>query len=283
MTLRFLSLGLVGAFALAGCAGATYDSTIKDLQQAPRSGSAFDNALADEYQGLAEFEGYKMYDYTDSIYFAQKGLSAAAGKTPLPQPVSERNLTADHVGELTTAHDTLAKALDGGARASMPAKAARAQAMYDCWIEQQEENFQKDDIAACKGKFDLAMKDLKVEAPKPVAAEPPAPARVLIFFEFDKYNLPEGASQFLDRAMEAYGQRHPSTVDVTGHADRSGTDAYNMKLSEKRADTVSAALQKRGVPASTINESWKGESEPLVQTPDGERNMSNRRVEIVIP
>jgi OmpA-OmpF porin, OOP family len=67
---------------------------------------------------------------------------------------------------------------------------------------------------------------------------------------------------------------------IAGHADRSGTDAYNLALSEQRAQNVARALAARGVPASALDVQGFGESRPRIPTADGVREPQNRRVEI---
>ena len=71
-------------------------------------------------------------------------------------------------------------------------------------------------------------------------------------------------------------------IEVAGHADRSGTPAYNQRLSQRRADAVAAELVARGVSRSEISVTAYGESRPLVPTADGVREPQNRRVEIVL-
>jgi outer membrane protein OmpA-like peptidoglycan-associated protein len=68
---------------------------------------------------------------------------------------------------------------------------------------------------------------------------------------------------------------------IAGHADRSGPEAYNQVLSERRARNVAQALGERGIPASTMGVEAYGESQPRVPTDDGVREPQNRRVEIV--
>jgi OmpA-OmpF porin, OOP family len=288
MNIRLMSLGLVGALALSGCASFTYDDTVQQLKSTTAQGSAFSQRLTAEYLALAEFEAYQMYDYNSAELFGQKGLQASTGAGVDPEVTANWSQTPAHAAELDAARARLVAAFAAGARETLPETAAVAQAKFDCWMEQQEENFQLDHIAACKQEFDreIALLEAKPKAPEPMPA-PMAPmvepAKIMIFFEFDKSVLPAGAEEFLDRAVSSYGSRMPSTVDVIGHADRSGNDAYNLALSERRARTVSSALVGKGVPSSKLDTSWKGESDPLVATPDGERNMSNRRVEILIP
>lgn len=73
-----------------------------------------------------------------------------------------------------------------------------------------------------------------------------------------------------------------STIAVTGHTDTSGSAAYNMGLSERRAQTVKAALMAQGFSEREIVVMHKGESMPLVATGDNVREPQNRRVEIVM-
>jgi outer membrane protein OmpA-like peptidoglycan-associated protein len=73
--------------------------------------------------------------------------------------------------------------------------------------------------------------------------------------------------------------RHARVV-VAGHADRSGPDAYNESLSERRARTVAEALAARDLPASAMAVEWHGERQPRVAQADGTKEPQNRRVEI---
>jgi outer membrane protein OmpA-like peptidoglycan-associated protein len=119
---------------------------------------------------------------------------------------------------------------------------------------------------------------------------PPAPAAVvevqkksyLVFFDFDRSDLtPDARSIIATAAADALAGGSPR-LDVTGHADRSGSDAYNQALSIRRATSVQNELIANGVPADIIVIRGAGESEPLVPTADGVREPQNRRVEIVI-
>ena len=119
------------------------------------------------------------------------------------------------------------------------------------------------------------------------AAPPPAPQQAappsfMVFFDFDRSNLSAQAESTIQQAAGAYKTKGSARVTATGHADKSGPDAYNMALSLRRANTVKDALVRNGVPAASIAVVGRGESMPLVQTADGVREPQNRRVEIVI-
>jgi outer membrane protein OmpA-like peptidoglycan-associated protein len=119
-------------------------------------------------------------------------------------------------------------------------------------------------------------------AAAPQKAQAPAANSYLVFFDFNKYNLTMDAKKIVDNAAgAAKGNSAVTKIDVTGHTDTVGSDAYNMKLSRRRADSVKAELVKQGIPANEIVEYAKGKRDPLVPTGDGVREPQNRRVEIV--
>ena len=127
-------------------------------------------------------------------------------------------------------------------------------------------------------------------APMPVAAPAPAPKpapqvakNFIVFFDFDKAAVTPEADRIIMQAAAAAKQTGAARIDLSGHTDMAGSDKYNMALSQKRADAVKAQLVKQGVPAGQIITVAKGESTPMVKTPDGVREPQNRRVEIVLP
>jgi OOP family OmpA-OmpF porin len=124
-------------------------------------------------------------------------------------------------------------------------------------------------------------------APAPAAppSPPPAPAvpqKFIVFFDFDRADLRTDAQRIVAEAFAYAKQTGKSVINATGHADTSGTPAYNLALSERRANAVKAELMRLGLTNNEIVVTWKGESEPLVQTGDGVREPQNRRVEIVL-
>jgi outer membrane protein OmpA-like peptidoglycan-associated protein len=85
----------------------------------------------------------------------------------------------------------------------------------------------------------------------------------------------------LDQVEEDYARGQPTRIVIAGHADRSGTEAYNLGLSERRASIVADTLSARGIPASSMTLEAYGETLPRVPTDDGVREPQNRRVEII--
>ncbi len=129
------------------------------------------------------------------------------------------------------------------------------------------------------------------EAPAPAAYVPPpvqapmAPPKVahsyMVFFDFNKSDLTPDAVSIVDQAAKNASPAKATQLTVTGHTDTVGSDAYNMRLSRRRAESVAAELEKQGIPASEIALVAKGKTDLLVPTKDGVREPQNRRVTIV--
>ncbi|MFM2300782.1 MAG: hypothetical protein RLZZ84_518 [Pseudomonadota bacterium] len=86
----------------------------------------------------------------------------------------------------------------------------------------------------------------------------------------------------LDQVAESLIQYPNSLIDVYGHTDSTGSDAYNQTLSETRARTVANYLMSRGVAASRIRSQGFGETMPVSSNDTPEGRTKNRRVEIKI-
>lgn len=78
-------------------------------------------------------------------------------------------------------------------------------------------------------------------------------------------------------------KRYPKTVVwVVGHTDSTGSEAYNQRLSERRANSVTSYLNARGVDAQRLKSEGRGENEPIASNQTEEGRRMNRRVDIVI-
>jgi OmpA-OmpF porin, OOP family len=263
--------------ALAACA-----SDIQRVRTAEGTGSPFTRALTKEYSDLSAFEADEMYDWPDARHFARKGLLASEGEVVQPEDLGNWDLPEDSVDELTAAHAKLVGLLDAGARDRVPEAAARAQARFDCWVEQQEENHQPDPIAACRDQFFAALAELETAAPAPAQPAAVQPETYVVYFDFDRSEVKPEAAQILDRVVADAKAGGTPSISVTGHADRSGSEDYNLGLSLRRADAIREYLINGGVTADQITVSGRGEAEPAVPTADGVKEPRNRRVEIIV-
>ena len=168
------------------------------------------------------------------------------------------------------ARSKLVGLLDANARDTKPEIAAHAQGSFDCWVEQQEENFQPDHIATCRDQYYAAIAQLE-EQPAPAAAEAApmmAPETYTVYFDFNKDNIKPEAAQVLDKVIaDAAKQAGLPAISATGHTDLVGPEEYNLALSLRRADAVRNYLIKGGIAADRITVSGRGEAEPAVPTP----------------
>jgi iron complex outermembrane receptor protein len=118
--------------------------------------------------------------------------------------------------------------------------------------------------------------------PPPVIAPAPAvPHSYLVFFDFNKSDLTAQAVSIVNQAAANAGPAKVTQLTVTGHTDTVGSDAYNMRLSRRRAESVAAQLEKDGIASSEIEIVAKGKRDLLVPTADGVKEPQNRRVQIV--
>jgi iron complex outermembrane receptor protein len=118
--------------------------------------------------------------------------------------------------------------------------------------------------------------------PPPVVAPAPSVAHsYMVFFDFNKSDLTSQAVMIVDQAAKNAAPAKVTKIDVTGHTDTVGSDAYNMRLSRRRAESVAAQLEKDGIPSSEIEIIAKGKHDLLVPTADGVKEPQNRRVQIV--
>jgi len=280
---------LAGCQSFIGAFSANPD--LEAAKNAPPPADAFNAALQQEYIAISQIE-LDEYDFEHADTFARKAIAAAQGENVQPEDPGNWMLAKEMAGQFYAARGRLLLALDNGGRTAAPGDAARAQAMFDCWIQEQEianEGHQPDDIARCRDAFEAALAKVEAAIAEPeeeemeevvVAPEPPA-RDYLVYFDFDKYNIRPDAASILDRVAEAVGELGSDDVVLTGYTDTAGPEAYNQSLSVKRAVSVRDYLEGLGL-SVTMQTSGKGEHDLRVPTPDGVREQENRRVEIRI-
>ena len=123
------------------------------------------------------------------------------------------------------------------------------------------------------------------EAPQPQPAQP-VTSRITYaadaFFDFDKSVLKPAGRASLDDLVAKIQGVNVETIITTGHTDSIGTDAYNQRLSLRRANAVKAYLVSKGVAADRIVVEGKGEKQPVASNSTREGRAKNRRVEIEV-
>lgn len=276
---KMLPVAALMPLALAACSGMMG-------QQPPQTAAAtspFTQALSNEYRQFADSE-FAQQDWPDTQSFRNKAQMAAEGRPPAPEDPTKRgvgtgfqlhpevDIGKEQRSEAIAGRQRLMGALAGDAPRRNPQAVARAQVAYDCWVEQLEEGWQRDDIERCRKAFNTAMGELEA---RPVAQAAPG-ERLQVYFAFDSAQLTPESRQAIASAARDIKNR-PGRIEVDGHADRAGSTAYNEQLSQARAQAVRQELQAEGVPANRITLRAYGERDPAVPTPDGVAQPENRR------
>jgi OOP family OmpA-OmpF porin len=124
-------------------------------------------------------------------------------------------------------------------------------------------------------------------APAPKAAAPVAAASKVTyaadaFFDFDKSVLKPAGKAKLDDLVSKVKGINLEVIIAVGHTDSIGTDAYNQKLSVRRAESVKAYLISKGIEKNRIYTEGKGEKQPVADNKTKEGRAKNRRVEIEV-
>jgi outer membrane protein OmpA-like peptidoglycan-associated protein len=148
-----------------------------------------------------------------------------------------------------------------------------------------------EDAQFAMGGISLTYRFNRPEAPPPppppakVEAPPAAPVKKAIVlravhFDFNKADIRKDAVPILDEAAEMLKDEGSVGVIVVGHTDNIGSDAYNLKLSKRRADAVAKYLTSHGVDAKRLKTEGAGESKPVATNDTADGRAQNRRVEL---
>lgn len=249
------------------------NATLSQAKATSPGSDPFKSAYYTRSMEHANYEFTAMQDYRDAEFHAKNAMSG----TPTPTELSAWQLPGDKVGELTSARQRLTAALAAGG-ASIDAKAAgMAVADFNCWVEQQEENFQPLDIAYCKDAFfaELAMIEKKGSAEVITLLGD-------VFFDLNKATIKAQYNDALNKVASDLVKDTAVRVQVSGYTDTTGSPGYNQSLSVRRAQTVANYLAGKGVSRDRLTVVGYGEQRQYLAVPtaDGVLEPKNRRVEI---
>jgi len=103
-----------------------------------------------------------------------------------------------------------------------------------------------------------------------------------VYFEFNKATITANSKLALSKLVKIFNEYPETNILVEGHTDDIGSDAYNLTLSQKRAEAVGNYLKANGIAPSRLSIKWYGESQPKVENTSDANRAENRRVEFGI-
>ncbi|MEO1686712.1 MAG: OmpA family protein [Pseudomonadota bacterium] len=260
------------ALAVAGCSslpGANLGGTFSAERYlgASLDGGDFNSALAREYQALAVRSARTDVNWMDSTAYIAKSQAAAAGGVG-PWSPSDLGVSADGMDEAVSIITANASA--------RPAACAKAQAMWDQYLESLAEG-----AFAC-----ISAEDAKSMLDEALAACRGASGDLAVFFGFNQSQLSSAAMSVIDNVVESLKGVANPLISIVGHTDTVGSVAYNQRLSERRANSVEAAILARaaemGVAIAGDDKSGRSENDLAVETGNNVREPRNRRATIAI-
>lgn len=130
---------------------------------------------------------------------------------------------------------------------------------------------------------------VKQDLPEPIVNEPVEKAvapisavttlKAVVYFDTDRSEVTLVAAKALNESLEMLKTNRQCTLSLTGHTDADGTEAYNLRLSQRRTQNVADFLKKQGIQL-TAAQSSKGETDPVAENETADGKRKNRRVEV---
>lgn len=273
------SVALAATITLVGCA----EYSVNKLRNTVPQGSEFTKALAGEYLKFSESEYRIHIDDYSAWEFAQKGLKAAKGEEVAPVDLAKFDIPESAKTELADSRNRLIHALNSQGKTMYPVEAAKAQVMFDCWVEQQEENYQYADIQGCRDGFYkyVRLVELRLDEKNP-SFDPALGHRPIhkVYFDTGSSRISKEGLKVIQDVAELLKKFKADDEDVRvfvyGHTDMSGSKRVNERLAKHRAENVRRALVRAGVANKMIDNEGKGR----IEGPKHEKE--NRRVDIQI-
>ena len=103
-----------------------------------------------------------------------------------------------------------------------------------------------------------------------------------VYFETGKYNISSNSKLAVDKLVKIFTEYPETNILVEGHTDDVGSDASNLKLSQRRAMAVGDELKRDGLAPNRLTVKWYGETQPKADNTTAEGKASNRRVGFAI-
>jgi outer membrane protein OmpA-like peptidoglycan-associated protein len=139
-----------------------------------------------------------------------------------------------------------------------------------------------DSADACPNEFGVPPDGCPKKYNLVVVTEKKIELKQTVYFDFNKATIKSVSFALLDDVAQALKDNPKIKVEVQGHTDSVGNDAYNLKLSQSRAESVKAYIAKKGIASDRMVPKGYGENVPIADNRTKEGRDQNRRVEFVI-
>ncbi|MFV9874975.1 MAG: hypothetical protein AB8U25_00545 [Rickettsiales endosymbiont of Dermacentor nuttalli] len=144
---NYVLCGILLKLVLSSC------TKIEDVRRVSSHGNRFQKTLVTYYLKFAEQEAAQ-YDWLDSQRFTNKAMALTYGKNVLPEDLKNWNIPSDVLIQMQQARENLMSLLKNKFLVEKrPEIAAKTQFYFDCWVEEQEENWQLENIKLCRDNF----------------------------------------------------------------------------------------------------------------------------------
>ncbi len=208
--------------------------------------------LANEYQGLADYEKNELKNPDNAEYFLAKARRVLRHQDVAPDMAEDRNIPEFEAAELVDARAKLIDALTNLDTPQNESLLAMAQSRYDCWLVMREDFPDEDTGIACKDDFYKAISLLSLPVNDDTVFS--------IYFDSASIALNAEGKQTVSQVAERYRDREEWTVVLKGYTDGKGNRHQNKVLSMRRAIAVKHALAQYGIPLENIAISAEGEA-----------------------
>lgn len=251
-------------------------------------GTIFTTALYSGYFDRA-YKFRQQPDYAASDYLSAKAIQAASGQAPLPDDSSKWKLSSSDQQRADADRVRLMAALKNAKLA--PFETSLAQVNYDCALYSlghgQDDSVCRNAFASLIEKAEASITDVLARQAVKAAITEMAIENLerssffMVLFPTDSADLDRHAAIAMSDVLERLGQLEEAKIFLSGNTDRTGAKQYNLELSERRINSVRAALLSSGLSEAWILSEASGEENPI-SVSRNPADALNRRVDIVV-
>lgn len=252
---------IIISFLIVNC------SIVKKFARQRPSGSEFDKNLTKFYQDYVKSEKKKNH-WKIARKFSMKGMDLLIGNYIFSEDPKLMDINDEYLPELIQARKDIESILENPKILDLkPVTAAKALSSFDCWVEEQAANWDKDSINKCKNNFYISLNEIKkileeeakssqkldIVTEKDIEyAKPPKKIPTeIIYFSHNQHKLSKNNIRKIAELVAS--TKDYQAVNLNCYANRLGQEWYNYNLSKKRCISVGRELVKLGIKKEKIN------------------------------